>query len=164
MRTQPSWGPTELRTFLDVIGDDRLHALYLVIGITGMRPSEALGLKWSDVDLDTGTVYVPLLPGHVDRYLVGEPYAATRRRRVDLYPGIADLLRWHGCRQRLQRLSATAWSDTDLVFTETDGSALSPPSVARHFDYLVAGVDLPIIRLDDLCRSADGESQADIVI
>jgi len=163
MRSHPSWGASELRTFLDAISDDRLHALYLVISLAGVRPSEALGLKWSDVDLDTGTVHIPQLPGHVDRYLVGKPDAATRRRRIDLYPGVPDLLRWHGCRQRLQKLSATSWNDTDLVFTETDGSALSPPSVARHFDYLVAGVDLPHLRLDDLHRSWGRGSEADIV-
>jgi integrase len=163
MRSHPSWGATELRTFLDAVGDDRLHALYVVIGLTGIRPSEALGLQWSEVDLDAGTVHIPQRLDQVDGYLPGKPDATTRSRRVDLHPGIADLLRWHGCRQRFERLHARPGTDTNLVFTSADGSALSSLSVARHFDRLVAAVDLPHIRLDDLHRSSGRISKADSV-
>ena len=38
--------------------DDRLHALWVLLATTGMRRGEALGLRWSDVDLDAGRLRV----------------------------------------------------------------------------------------------------------
>jgi integrase len=37
---------------------DRLEALYVLAVTTGMRIGEMFGLKWSDVDLEAGTVQV----------------------------------------------------------------------------------------------------------
>ncbi len=44
--------------FLRSIQGDRLEALYVVAIATGMRQGELLGLKWSDIDLESGTLTV----------------------------------------------------------------------------------------------------------
>src|ERR1700674_5569945 len=44
--------PAEARQLLDAAHGDRLEALYSVALALGLRQGEALGLKWSDVDLD----------------------------------------------------------------------------------------------------------------
>ncbi len=49
MRT---WTKEQLKAFLDSVKDDRLHPLWHLIAMTGMRRGEALGLRWSDVDLE----------------------------------------------------------------------------------------------------------------
>ncbi|MER6591758.1 tyrosine-type recombinase/integrase [Micromonospora purpureochromogenes] len=36
----------------------RLHALYVVAATMGLRRGELVGLRWSDVDLDEGTLRV----------------------------------------------------------------------------------------------------------
>src|SRR5439155_8185282 len=46
----------EAGILLDIASGDRLEALYLVALATGMRQSELLGLRWSDVDLDAEPV------------------------------------------------------------------------------------------------------------
>ena len=44
----------EARTFLESIRGDRLQALHSVALTMGLRQGEALGLRWSDVDLELG--------------------------------------------------------------------------------------------------------------
>jgi len=48
----------QVRTFVAAIAGDRLEALYLVALGVGLRQGEILGLRWSDVDLDGGTLTV----------------------------------------------------------------------------------------------------------
>ena len=50
--------PTEIRALLSAASGDRLEALYVVAIHTGLRRSELLGLKWTDVDLDAGILSV----------------------------------------------------------------------------------------------------------
>ncbi|WP_326553884.1 hypothetical protein [Micromonospora sp. NBC_01813] len=42
-------------TFLTGITDERLYAVCL-LSLMGLRPAEVRGLRWSDVDLEAGTI------------------------------------------------------------------------------------------------------------
>jgi integrase len=48
----------QARRFLHAARGDRFEALYVLSLTTGLRMGEALGLRWSDVDLDAGTLRV----------------------------------------------------------------------------------------------------------
>ena len=48
----------QTRTFLAVAKGDRYEALYALSLTCGLRMGEALGLKWSDIDMDKGTLRV----------------------------------------------------------------------------------------------------------
>lgn len=48
----------QAKIFLKTAKGDKLEALYVLAITTGMRQGELLGLRWSDVDLDTGIVRV----------------------------------------------------------------------------------------------------------
>ncbi len=50
--------PKQARRFLEVVAGNRLEALYVVALTTGMREGELLGLRWADVDLDSGAFHV----------------------------------------------------------------------------------------------------------
>jgi integrase len=52
-QVQP-WSPLELGTFLDATAAHRLGSLFEVMATSGLRRGEALGLRWSDLDLDAG--------------------------------------------------------------------------------------------------------------
>jgi integrase len=42
--------------FLDIDKGEKKEALYVVSTTTGLQIGETLGLKWSDIDLDAGTL------------------------------------------------------------------------------------------------------------
>jgi integrase len=48
----------QARAFLDAARGERFEALYILSLTTGLRMGEALGLRWSDIDLDAGTLRV----------------------------------------------------------------------------------------------------------
>ena len=47
-----TWTADQLRTFLDGTHTSRHWMAYLLLATTGLRRGEALGLRWSDLDLD----------------------------------------------------------------------------------------------------------------
>jgi integrase len=50
--------PSQARTFLQAARACRFEALYVLSLTVGLRMGEALGLRWSDVDLDARTLRV----------------------------------------------------------------------------------------------------------
>jgi len=77
----------EAKRLLEVASGDRLEALYVLAVHTGMRSGELLGLKWSDVDLDAGTIRVRRTLTRKDngrRIALGEPKTKKSRRTVKL--------------------------------------------------------------------------------
>lgn len=67
---------------------------------TGLRPSEALGLQWPDLDLARGTVSVRRTLARVNgRWLFEEPKTKSSRRTVPLPLGLTTELSEHMSRQ-----------------------------------------------------------------
>ncbi len=46
------------KAILDAVKGDRLEGLFTIALALGLRQSEALGLRWSDIDLDGGSLRV----------------------------------------------------------------------------------------------------------
>ena len=53
-----AWNIDTLRTFLELTSGDDLSSLWMLLASTGLRRGEALGLRWSDIDLDNGRAHV----------------------------------------------------------------------------------------------------------
>ncbi|MFN2525524.1 MAG: tyrosine-type recombinase/integrase [Actinomycetota bacterium] len=145
-----TWSPTELRKFLDGVRADRLYALWVLLATTGMRRGEALGLRWSDVDLANAQLAVrqSLVAAGSEVYL-SKPKTARGRRVVALDERTVEALTGHRRRQERERRSRPH-DDADLVFCEPDGGPLSPPAISKLFVQLVKEMGLPRIRLHDL--------------
>lgn len=52
------WQPEELGQFLDHAAQDRYGPLFELIALAGLRRGEALGLRWSDVNLGQGYLVI----------------------------------------------------------------------------------------------------------
>lgn len=50
--------PKEAARFVEEAASDRWSALFVLALATGLRPSEYLGLKWADIDLEQGVINV----------------------------------------------------------------------------------------------------------
>ena len=151
-REMRTWTKEQLKAFLDSVADDRLSSLWHTIAMTGMRRGEALGLRWSDVDLENSRLSVrrALIPISRD-VVVSEPKTAKGRRVIALDPGTVEVLKAQAARQLEEQTRADEdWVESGLVFTAANGSALDPESVSRYWRQAVKTSMLPKIRLHDL--------------
>ena len=132
-----AWDAETLRTFLtsSAAADDRLHALWVLLATTGMRRGEALGLRWSDLDLDAGRLrVVQTLIQTRSKVTIGEPKTAQGRRPIALDKGTVAVMRDHRRRMLEERmLIGGDFADEGFVFHQPDGSSLRPDAVSEMF-------------------------------
>lgn len=143
-----------LRGFLGRSRDDSdgYHPLWVVLSTTGLRRGEALGLRWSDVDLDTGRVRIVQtviqIRGAVS---MGEPKTDRGRRAITLDDGTVAALRAHRHEMNEQRLLVGAdFTDHDLLFRLPSGEPLHPDAVSATFERQVRRYGLPRLTLHGL--------------
>ena len=149
------WTPVQTGAFLDSVADHRLYALYHLIAYRGLRRGEAVGLPWSNVDLESGFLTVSTQIVQLGWATEHAPPKSDSEGLVALDKGTVEAFRTHQERQRLEAVAhASVWQDTGLVFTREDGTELHPELVSRGFDRLVRDADLPPIRLHDLRHGA----------
>jgi integrase len=130
----------QVRALLDA-SDERSRALYTVAVRTGMRPGEILALRWSDVDLEAGTVQInrALSEGEFST-----PKTPRSRRRISLSPATVAALKAHRKRQLEERIAkAGLWEDHGLVFPSSVGTPKSQRNLNREFKNAAKRAGLP---------------------
>lgn len=127
--------PGQAQAFLETARGDRLFALYAVAVAAGVRRGEALALRWSDVDLDAGTLRVSRTLSRTSQGLAfTEPKSARSRRTIPLPAALIGELRAHRTRQVAERLAAgSLWQEHGLVFPSVTGTPMDPRNAARAF-------------------------------
>ena len=148
--------PADAQAILTAARGDRLYALYAVAMAVGLRRGEALALRWSDVDLDAGSVRVVRTLSRVGKGLVfTEPKSARSRRTVPLPAALVAELRAHKVRQAAERLTAgSAWEDHDLLFPSRFGTPLDPRNALRAFVAVATRAGLEGVGLHTLRHTA----------
>lgn len=125
-----AWTAGELTTFLAHVAGHRLYAAWAVMCSTGMRRSEVLGLRWSNVDLEEGRVAVVdtvVVVNHRPVLRLEETKSRRSRRTVALDSGTVAILREHRAAQAADRLLAgPAWEDLGMVFSDQLGRVINP--------------------------------------
>ncbi len=142
----------QVQIFLEAIRGDRLEALYTLVLAVGLRQGEALGLHWTDLELDGGTLSVRTALQRIGGKLcLVEPKTARSRRTITLPPVVVSALRLHRARQLQERLLAGAnWQDTGLVFTTTIGTPMDARNLTKRFQKALEEAGLPKKRFHDL--------------
>jgi integrase len=154
--------PEQVRVFLDAVRGRRLEALYVTTLAVGLRQGEGLGLRWSDIDLEAGTLRVsralqwirPQGQASAVPMLV-EPKSRTSRRGVDLPAVALEAMRAHRMRWIDERLHlGDKWlNQWDLVFVGPMGEPLHPKTLWRDYRGVLKSAGLPLIRYHDLRHS-----------
>lgn len=142
----------ELGRVLDAARGTRLEAVWTVLSGAGLRPGEALGLSWSDVDLDAGLVHVRrALKWSNGTPLLGDLKTARARRSLGVPPQVVAALRAHRARQLEERL-ALRWPAEwgDLVFLTNDGTPVDASNLRRELATLAKAADVGHLRPYDL--------------
>jgi integrase len=136
--------PLEARRLLDAAHGDRLEACYVVLLALGLRKGEALGLAWSDLDLDRGLLAVRQTMKLVGGAIVfGDLKTSRSRRMINLPDEVVAALRSHRARQAAERLAAgPTWQESGLVFTSSIGTPIFPTAFRHQFDKVCAKAGL----------------------
>ncbi len=111
---------------------DRFYPLWVLLLHTGMRPAEALGLKWEDLDLDERRIRVQrsLTRIGVEGWRLVEPKTSRARRTITLPPFVVDLLRAWGTQQKRERLElGEEYVNHGFVFAGSFGQPLDQPNL-----------------------------------
>jgi integrase len=116
-----------------------------------------LGLAWSAVDFDAGTVSVA--QGRVVVRGVGTTTAAPKSERSRRTPPMpADVmaaLRTLNAQQKRERVAlGTTWIDTGLIAITEDGSPIRPETYSKAFRRHGMAAGVPVIRLHDTRHTA----------
>ena len=148
--------PAEAVRFLQAARSDPWYSLWCVLLYGGLRPSEALALRWSDLDGDKLRVQRVLIRKKGGGWTLDEPKTSRSRRTVPLPSTAVEALRAQRVRQAEQRLSAgAAWQDHGFIFAGETGQPLFLRNLTRrHFDRILAAANLPPMNLYGLRHSS----------
>ena len=131
---------------------------------TGARRGEICGLRWSDVDLDAGTISIErtlqYIPGKGTVFT--SPKTKRSRRCIKIGPECVQLLREYRQHQKAERFKVgSEWVrrveiengktvDNDLLFTRWNGQPFDPNAVTSWFPGFLAAHDLPAVHFHSL--------------
>lgn len=143
------WSPAEVARFRAHADEQPLTGepwirVGMRLTLCGLRRSEVLGLDWSNVDLDAGTVVVVasrVKTGQGSATALGRVKVANSLRSVQaevLHPGTARALR------ELWMLQGRP--EAGLVILDGFGEPLHPDAFSRRFRALCSGAGVPVLR------------------
>ncbi|MEZ5151685.1 tyrosine-type recombinase/integrase [Rhodococcus zopfii] len=128
-----TWTADELRRFLSWdrdVHEDELYPLWLTVAYTGMRRSEALALKWGDLDMKGGRISI--------RRALDTTAANTTKltkgggaRVVDVDDAVLSVLKSY--RAKRGQLSLELARPGAYIFGNAEGGTRSPNEVSRRW-------------------------------
>jgi len=149
------WTADEIERFLEEAKSTPYYTLFHLNLFTGLRRSEILGLKWSDMDFMFGQLSVnrTLHQLRDGQYMFRSPKTSKSKRTVSLTPLSLEVMREHYENQKqLLDTLGIPFSDERLVFCHIeDGRPLRPNTVTRAWTAIGEKAGLRHIRLHD-CR------------
>ena len=142
----------DLNRFLQAARTTPYHTLFYLALFTGMRRSELLALRWSDIDLLLCQLSVTRSMHRLNNgdIIFRPPKTAKGRRTISLSPSTALVLKQHrDGQQALRLLQGLNLREEDLIFSKEDRSPISPNVVTSAWIRLAKRVGLQGIRLHD---------------
>ncbi len=85
----------QLKTLITCASDSSIYPIIYVSAYTGLRQSEVLGLRWSDIDLDRMTLSVRQILQTVPRQglIFKSPKTKRSRRTISISPSLHEIIR-----------------------------------------------------------------------
>lgn len=141
------------KVYLEATKDPRMHARIEVAGMLGLRPGEALGLKWSDLNIEDCTL---LVERQVQRAkgkgLVLKEVKQKTTRTLKISQTTVHILLTH---KRHQALNKAKWVEVNnLMFPNTVGKLGDEKSDRLAFKNLLAAAGVPDCQLYQLRKTA----------
>ena len=147
--------PTAKRLLEAVKGDPIEPAVYLGLFL-GLRRSEAVGLRWKDIDMENGLVHI--------RNTVVRFSTISELEKTKSKASTRDLFMPSALKKYLQtvwdkqeedrKLVGRPYSDEEHICQWADGTVFQPDYVSQRFAKLLKKNNLPHIRFHDLRHTA----------
>jgi integrase len=138
----------------------RYEALYQLELSTGMRISEIVALKWTDLDWRTKTISIARQlvhnPQEKNQYF-GSLKTPSANRTISLGDYTIQKLHDHLDLQNKERkmaLEKNKWTEYDLIFPSLKGNPMNQIVLLRSFQNTIRRAGLPKIRFHDLRHTA----------
>jgi integrase len=152
----------QVHKLLAAVEGHEMEALFKLALATGLRRGELMGLKWQDINLETGVLQVRRILSRVPSkmpgkgYVEAEPKTQKSRRSVVIAPFALEALKHHRERQLEAKIKVgPLWQDHDYVFCTSIGTHLNPTrDMLDQLKALLKKAGLPDIRFHDLRHSA----------
>ncbi|MEO8596739.1 MAG: site-specific integrase [Candidatus Solibacter sp.] len=153
--------PEQAMKFIEATKGHRLGALFSVATAIGLRKGEALGLKWSAIDFERGTLSVRIalqrvkMPGEKKgKLLLTEPKRKSRRTINLPRVSVSALIEHRAIQEQERQLAGSRWQELDYVFTTGIGTPMEPRNLERAYGQILALAGLHHIRIHDLRHTA----------
>jgi integrase len=140
-----------VRLLIEAARGSRLETPVALAAVTGLRRGEVLALRWRNVDLERGSLYVVESLEQTREFGLRFkcPKSKSSKRFVPLSPECVALMLSHKVEQDKSKASV-AYNDLDLVFPNADGSPWPPDTLTAQFGNLAALVGLKGFRFHDM--------------
>lgn len=148
-----AYSPEEAKMLLSVVNDDDPFKPALILALLyGLRRSEILGLRWSDIDFVSGTISIcNTVTRMATVHECNETKNEASRRTLAMVPGTDNyFMNLLTSRVQTLPLSGATFSMNDHVCVWPDGKPLSPDYLSQHFQRVLEKYGLRKIRFHDL--------------
>jgi integrase len=147
----------QLNKLFEVSKDYPIEAVVKLTGYYGFRRSEVLGLRWSDVNFNDGTVIVQNTVVSIGGKAFEKETTKTKSsfRTLPLDDSMKKYLKQLKVKQKENKMFyGNAYQENDFVCKWEDGKPFKPDYVTRTFKRILDENKLPIIRFHDLRHSS----------
>lgn len=139
----------EALRILEACERERHGLMFQVAAHCGLRPEEAMGLQWADLEIAQnrrGTLRVNRVVHHLKggSWRFHKPKTASSERAIRFPAELAARLLDHRRTQLQQKLKAgSIWRDHDLVFTNGIGEPIRRDLLSYHFKAMIDRLGMP---------------------
>ena len=146
------------KLFIEAIKGHKLEVLFLIALGTGLRLGELLGLKWSDIDFNTGILTVNRTLSRVKNQTTGKyeiieqtPKTKNSNRTIPIPNDILNKLKEHKKNQSKQRLFVgEGYINNNYVFTDDAGNPIDDKRPGRNLKSTLAKLSIEPIKFHAL--------------
>lgn len=153
--------PIQQQSFITAIKGHELEVLFLIALSTGLRLGEILGLKWSDIDFNSGTLTVNRTlqrvteidrDGNREGKIIEQlPKTKNSIRTVPIPQNILSRLKDHRVEQNKNRLKlGEAYLNNDYVFCNNLGYPIDDKRPARNLKSILTKLNIEPIKFHGL--------------
>ncbi len=147
----------QLKQLFEITNGTALEAIVFITANYGLRRSEALGLKWENVDFKNNTINICHTAVKVYNKVLYDDSVKTKSsyRTLPLTNNVAIYLKnYYNHQLKMKNLFGSEYQDNDYICKFDNGKLLSPDYVSHKFKDIVDSSILPSIRFHDLRHSS----------